>query len=72
MDGGVATIADGQSYVSVTLAVTMPNANYPVVPTADADANVYVSDVTTTSFKLYRTGSTTGSLAVRWLAIGGF
>lgn len=67
IDGGVTTISSGSSYVTVTLEGTMPSTDYAVVVTAGDNVTVWVSDKTTTSFRLNRLG-TTGSLALNWLA----
>lgn len=62
---GSATIADGQTYIEVAHSIfTLPES---IIATPRGDANIWISNITSTTFRINRSGSS-GSLICNWKA----
>ena len=64
--GGTATVASGDTTVSVSL--TMPSTDYVVLLTPDTDVGVYVTNKTTSGFTINLSASQTSDVKVDYIA----
>lgn len=62
---GIATITDTNSYVTVTIGITMPTSTYRVLLGAEANNTFWVSNKTTTTFRINRP-TTSGAQDCAW------
>jgi len=67
LDEGEATIAAGNAYVDVTLRGTFDSSTYGVGVVSDGNEIVWISNKTSSGFRLNRAG-TTGDRVVSWVA----